>query len=139
MKEMHVNNIKKGDTSMKKTLVILALAFALMLALGATPAHAKYAGFSSSSQFVDWSVAASLASQNADAALQTFGPHKGYATTTIKCAVCHSVHRGENKILSGGYGCAYCHTTSYYGGAAFANTISWKVTSGGGPHSSCAC
>ena len=139
MKEMNSINIKKGETSMKKTLVILVLAFALVLALGATPAHAKYAGFSAAGTFVDWSVAQSMASQNADAALMASGPHKGYATTTIKCAVCHSVHRGENKLLSGGGGCAYCHTTAYYGGAAFAKTISWSVTpADAGPHSTCA-
>jgi hypothetical protein len=139
------NNIKQGETSMKKSFVIVAMAFVLMMAV-ASPALAKYAGFSSTTQYVDWTVAASLASQNVDAAAQTSGPHKGYATTTIKCAVCHSVHRGGSKLLNSGSACTYCHTSAGYGGGAVANTISWTNgllgtgTGGtsGGPHASCA-
>ena len=63
-----------------------------------------------------------MASQNADAATQAFGPHKGYATTTIKCAVCHSVHRGGNTMLTAanGAGCAYCHSETCAGGGGVA-------------------
>ena len=122
---------------MKKTLLIVCLAFALVLALGATPAFAKYAGYSSTTQYLSWTTAVSQASNNADAALMVYGPHNGYATTTIKCAVCHSVHRADTKLLNDGTGgCAVCHTNAYYGGTALATTVSWKVTSGGGPHSS---
>jgi hypothetical protein len=146
MKEILVKTINKGEFRMKKSLIVLAAAFVLVLALGATPAFAKYAGFSSSTQYVDWTVAASMASQNVDAATQAFGPHKGYATTTIKCAVCHSVHRGGSKLLNSGAACTYCHTSAAYGGGAVANTISWTNgllgtgTGGasGGPHASCA-
>ena len=96
---------------MKKTLLIVCLALVLALALGATPAFAKYAGFSSTTQYLTWTQAQSLASNNADAADMAFGPHNGYATTTIKCAVCHSVHRATTKLLNAGSACAYCHTT----------------------------
>lgn len=126
---------------MKKTVLIVALAFVMVLALGVSPAFAKYAGFSAGTQYVDWTVASSMASQNADSATQAFGPHKGYATTTIKCAVCHSVHRGGSKLLNSGAACTYCHTSANYGGGAVANTISWRHTIpavSGGPHASCA-
>ena len=137
MKEMHVKMTFKGEGRMKKSLLVVVLALALMLAFAA-PAFAKYAGYSSSKQYVPWAEATSLASLNPAATTQTFGPHSGYATTTIKCAVCHSVHRGGNVILnSGANGCAYCHTSTTCGGGAVAGStksISWA---GSGPHSSC--
>ncbi|MBE0417479.1 MAG: hypothetical protein IBX63_06925 [Coriobacteriia bacterium] len=118
---------------MKKMLLITTLVMVLVLAFAA-PAFAKYAGYSASTQYVPWAEAQSMASLNADAALMARGPHAGYATTTIKCAVCHSVHRGGSDLLNEGAACAYCHTNDYYGGGAVAsNLISW---SGGGPHNS---
>lgn len=142
MNEMISRTFNGGDTYMKKTLIIVALAAVLVLALGAAPAFAKYAGYSSSTQYVPWAEAESLASLNPDAATQAFGPHAGYATTTIKCAVCHSVHRGDNVILNKGTnGCSYCHTTAFWGGGAVATTISWEAgtpAADSGPHQSCA-
>jgi hypothetical protein len=43
-------------------------------------------------------------------------PHKGYATTTIKCAVCHAVHKGTDngELLLGttvANSCVFCHIT----------------------------
>ena len=122
---------------MRRIVLFVTLAAVLVIALGAVPAYAKYAGFSSTTQYIGWTTAVSLASNNADAAIQDGTPHAGYGTTTIKCAVCHSVHRGSRKLLNSGASCAVCHTNTYYGGTAFATTISWKVTSGGGPHASC--
>jgi len=99
--------------------------------------HGKYAGFSATTQYVSWAQARSLASANADAALMAQGSHKGYATTTIKCAVCHSVHRGGSKLLNEGTSCAFCHTPAYYGGGAVAsNLISWTTATNQGPHAS---
>jgi len=141
---MHIN---QGESRMKKTVLIVALAFVMVLALGVSPAFAKYAGFSSDTQYVSWTVATSMASMNNDSATQAFGPHKGYATTTIKCAVCHSVHRGGSKLLNSGAACTYCHTSAAYGGGAVSTKlISWTNgllgtgTGGtsGGPHASCA-
>ncbi|PKQ10232.1 MAG: hypothetical protein CVT69_00855, partial [Actinobacteria bacterium HGW-Actinobacteria-9] len=121
---------------MKKALIVVAIATVLIFAL-ATPAFAKYAGYSATKQYVPWAEAYSLASQNADAALMARGPHAGYATTTIKCAVCHSVHRGGSKLLNEGSSCAYCHTPAYYGGGAVAaNLISWTTSTNQGPHAS---
>lgn len=153
MQEMLNKDHIKGESSMKRTLIVVALAAALVLALGATPAFAKYAGFSSTTQYVSWESdpvstwdATSLASQNPDAALMAAGPHAGYATTTIKCAVCHSVHRGGSKLLNEGATCAYCHTPATWGGGAVAAAlVSWDVdgvvavgTGTAGPHQSCA-
>lgn len=153
MQEMLNKDHIKGESSMKRTLIVVALAAALVLALGATPAFAKYAGFSSTTQYVSWESdpvstwdATSLASQNPDAALMAAGPHAGYATTTIKCAVCHSVHRGGSKLLNEGATCAYCHTPATWGGGAVADAlVSWDVdgvvavgTGSAGPHQSCA-
>jgi len=91
-----------------------------------------YVGFSKDDQYVSWATALSLGLQNPDADLMARGPHSGYATTTVKCAVCHSVHRGGTTLLTEGSACAYCHTGAYYGGGAVASTlISWA---GAGPH-----
>jgi cytochrome c5 len=137
MNEMLTKSFNRGESHMKKTLIIVALAAVLVLALGATPAFAKYAGYSSTKQYVPWAEAQSMASLNADAALMASGPHKGYATTTIKCAVCHSVHRGTTTLLNSGTSCAYCHAPVAEGGGAIAtNLISW-YTPAQGPHSSC--
>jgi hypothetical protein len=145
MNEMNTNGSNKGETRMKKTLIIMALAMVLIFALGATPAFAKYAGYNAATQYVSWTAAQELASQNTDAALMARGPHAGYATTTIKCAVCHSVHRGGTALLNEGSSCAYCHTPASWGGGAVAsNLISWYaggttasgLTAAGGPHSS---
>jgi hypothetical protein len=99
--------------------------------------HGGYAGFSKTDQYVSWTTALSLGLQNADAALMARGPHSGYATTTVKCAVCHSVHRGGSALLNEGSSCAYCHTGAYYGGGAVAsNLISWTTSTNEGPHAS---
>jgi hypothetical protein len=137
-----LTSIATNRTARLRVIIPMTLVFLLAFA---TPALAKYAGFSATTQYVNWTVAASMASQNVDSATQPFGPHKGYATTTIKCAVCHSVHRGGSKLLNSGSACTYCHTDAAYGGGAVATTISW--TSGllgtgpggtsGGPHASC--
>jgi len=94
------------------------------------------AGYSATDQYVQWTDAQTLAAGNADAALMDRGPHGGYATTTIKCAVCHSVHRGDSSLLNGGSSCAYCHTCVAHGGGGVATTlISWDAA-GQGPHAS---
>ena len=137
MKEMFNKNATKGDVRMKKSLLLVVLAFAMLLAIGVAPAYAKYAGFSSSTQYVPWATVTGLASQNADAALMASGPHAGYATTTVKCAVCHSVHRAGSKLLNEGAACAYCHTSTANGGGAVASDlISWNGGTNSGPHSS---
>src|SRR5574340_1029894 len=145
MNEMLHIASNKGEKHMKKTLIVVAIAAALVFALGATPAFAKYAGYSAAKQYVPWTEASSMASLSPDAATRLAGPHSGYATTTIKCAVCHSVHRGGSSLLNQGAVCAYCHTNASWGGGSVSNKlISWgsnSVAGNGatvGPHSSCA-
>ncbi|MCG2807796.1 MAG: hypothetical protein L6413_05945 [Coriobacteriia bacterium] len=74
----------------------------LMLALAfATPAFAGW---------LDWSVAATM-----PANLGATSPHGGYTTSTVKCAVCHSVHNADvlgSEILlpaPASEACTYCH------------------------------
>ncbi len=64
---------------MKRTIIVLALAAAMVLAFAS-------AAFAISPAYQDWNP---TAGSNATSA-QT--PHKDYQTTTVKCAVCHSVH-----------------------------------------------
>jgi predicted CXXCH cytochrome family protein len=47
-------------------------------------------------------------------------PHKGYGTTTVKCAVCHAVHKATSsgEILlenTAANACVYCHITTTTG------------------------
>lgn len=84
---------------MKKTIV-LALAIVLLFAFAAT-AYATTA-----SGYVAWS---SAAPNNAPAT-----PHKGYASNTNKCAVCHAVHKASDtgQVLlrsTVADACTYCH------------------------------
>ncbi len=65
------------------------------------------------SGYVYWAAATRIASL--DAAQAVGGPHGNYTTTTIKCAVCHSVHGADaagTLLLNGtsvGNSCNYCH------------------------------
>lgn len=98
---------------------VIAIAFGAIL-LSAFPAVA-------SATYLDWSVVATMPGN----AGQT-SPHGGYATSTIKCGVCHAVHyaavatAGVNPQLllqdSVANACIYCHVggaggyTQVYGG-----------------------
>lgn len=81
---------------------------ALMAFCIAFSAHAAYAN--TESGYVTWT-----AGMPNDTPPLT--PHKGYATTTQKCAVCHAVHKapaaGQLLLRSTvGDSCTYCHVTS---------------------------
>ncbi|MCL2332644.1 MAG: leucine-rich repeat protein [Actinomycetia bacterium] len=99
--------------------------------------------------YLSWSGAVALNTANGDAtsqALQAAGPHGGYVTSTVKCVVCHSVHRAKgfgkdangvliNKYLTlGDDSCVMCHTT--WGGGSASSLIEWGDPSTGaaGPH-----
>lgn len=130
MKEMRSVKINQGVGNMKKTLIVVALATAFVLAFSAAALavgpffssnatapnvwNANYAGY------LRWSYGSTLTSAG-------LSPHGDYATSTNKCAVCHSVHRAasdgtvltaiNDRTLSGysgsnsGYtrGCGFCH------------------------------
>jgi predicted CXXCH cytochrome family protein len=89
--------------------VLFALLFALGLVFGA--ASAAYA--STESTYAAW------VSSIENSAPPT--PHKGYTTTSTKCAVCHAVHKapsdGELLLRSTvGQACVYCHIDTAVGG-----------------------
>jgi len=59
-------------------------------------------------------------------------PHGGYDTTTNKCTVCHSVHRGQGAYYllradSQDDACDYCHI----GGSAHSSTVVYDLNSAG--------
>ncbi len=76
-------------------------------------------------------------------------PHGGYTATTVKCAVCHSVHRAASpqtaagvgaywKLTPGGQSCVACHTAT--GANPSDLVVEWpSVYTDGGPHMSFNC
>jgi hypothetical protein len=128
---------------MKKSLFVVAIAAIMILAFSAT-AFAKNAGSAAAAGdgYVSWSTAMSIASGNAE---QAFGPHANYATSTVKCAVCHSVHGApdgsqlltkvtSNAGTNAGQVCAYCHG---YGATAGAHIVAInQAPTANSPHSS---
>lgn len=134
---------------MKKTLFVSALTVALVLAFAATAFAAggvpnrssaflgnattteerTLAGGGSKQAYITWGQANSLmtaAEGNVTStvsgyeAAQGGTPHSGYATTTSKCQVCHSVHKAYltgTKLTAGtNGGCISCHgATSNFG------------------------
>jgi hypothetical protein len=147
-------DIFKGDTYMKKTLLVLALALVLVFSLTAI-AGAKYAGYwrggyhsgndPDTPGYLSWGGAKKQMTDRGvtdPTALST--PHGGYASTTTKCVVCHSTHRavgggaavGQVKNLfltAGSDSCVQCHTTW---GATPANLLVEWADSAAGPHQS---
>ena len=92
---------------MKRTILVLALAFVMLLAL----ASGAYAVRGDSTY------------------LTTAGsPHGSYTTNTQKCGVCHAVHHATNtgEVLLAdtvANACVYCHITSTTGRIAIYNAV----------------
>lgn len=126
-KTNYVYNNTKGASNMKKNvLFVLALAACLVFAFTAV-ATAKYAGHSVNDAYLSWD-GAKVVAGNIDAAEGTttsmLSPHGGYTQTSVKCVVCHSIHRAttgataigagvSNSLLNGtskGNACANCHS-----------------------------
>ena len=92
--------------TVRTSMVVAALAACLVIGL-ATPAFAEAPR---AQAYVPWSEVATLPGQGSS-------PHGGYATTTVKCAVCHSVHNagamGDLLLQDTAAGaCNYCHVNS---------------------------
>lgn len=94
------HNIHK-EFSMKKTLLVTALAVALVLVF----AGSAFAGY------LAWTTAAPFTANAAN------GPHNDYQTTTGKCSVCHAVH-----------GAASIGTTGTDVGVAGVGNVSWTAS-----------
>lgn len=90
-----------------RILLVAVVAAVLLLGLAAMPAYAT-----TPSGFVTWTV---------DPPNDTTPtPHAGYATTTTKCGVCHSVHKApaDGELLlptTAADACTYCHITTDVG------------------------
>jgi predicted CXXCH cytochrome family protein len=142
MKETHNNKTNQG-ASMKKFMIVFAIAAIMMFAFAST-ALAKNAGSAavSGDGYVSWTTANSIASGTA---AEAAGPHANFAVSTVKCAVCHSVHGApDNTFLltkvtssagsNAGQVCAYCHG---YGATAGAHIVAINQgATANSPHSS---
>lgn len=131
-------NIKNEGAAMKKLTLLLVVA-----AL-ATVGIVSVAYASTTSDYAAWSTAY----PNNGTVLQT--PHKDFRTTTVKCAVCHAVHKasatGEVLLRSTvANSCLFCHVDAtavgnirLYGGvAANYNGSDLPVAHGGTGASEC--
>ncbi len=125
---------------MKKTITVIALAVALVLAFAAT-AHATSAKtWNYQEDYYSWGSmpGAGLSGTtlgNTGANPTNPGVHGNYLANTAKCGICHSVHRANasgTKLLNTATAtCAGCHRA---GASTVTNVlVSWQT---GGPHSS---
>lgn len=143
MKEM-INNTTNQGASMKKIVLIVALATVLVFAFAST-AMAKNAvqqrvGDPTVAEpqgtYNNWSGYLENVTQNAPAT----SPHGNYATTTVKCAVCHSVHAaapsGDTLLrVTAAEACAYCHVeTALTGKVIYGGDIAIATGSGQDHH-----
>jgi predicted CXXCH cytochrome family protein len=125
---------------MKKTLIVVALAVALVLAFAATAYATSAKTWNYSTDYYTWG--SMPGSGNTGTMLIDLGDnptypgaHAGYTANTAKCGLCHSVHRakvGGVKLLNTDTAtCAGCHRA----GATTATEvlINWQT---GGPHGS---
>lgn len=112
---------------MKKTLLIAVIAAVAIVAFAA-PAFADKGSFvtnpgSTAGSYIAWSTA--LGTNGATS------PHGAYATTTVKCAVCHAVHQASDAgelLLKADVAnaCNYCHVDN-------ANPANYPQVYGGDP------
>lgn len=155
----------QGVRNMKKSLLIVALAFALVFAFAATalafgPIYNGNDPLSSNGTTItaynpnypgylswDWAAAA-------DPVNNVESPHGNYTTSSTKCAVCHAVHRAKSggvaltawggitgttfggESLAPFESCYFCHGT----GATFTDaTVDFAVAANGNlsPHTTC--
>ncbi len=129
---------------MKKTALVMALAVVLVFGFAST-AMAKNAisqrpGATSTANpqgtYNDWSGYFENIPSNAPAT----SPHGNYATSTVKCAVCHSVHAaspaGDTLLkVDASDACAYCHvTTALTGKVIYGGDVAIATGSGQDHH-----
>ncbi len=127
--------------SMKKTLIVVALAVALTLAFSATAFATSAKTWNYQEDYYSWGSTAGsglatspiLGAIGANAANP--GVHANYLANTAKCGICHSVHRakaGGTKLLNTATAtCAGCHRAGV--STVTKVLVTWQT---GGPHSS---
>lgn len=129
---MSTRNARSGRSLIRGGVLVSVLAIAFV-AMSAGVALAAAGGY----DYENWSTAGD------NAIVQT--PHKGYITTTVKCAVCHSVHNaavtgttynatlvpaytgGQTEMLlrtSVADACTYCHIDNNIGPIVYAGVRS---------------
>ena len=129
MKEKYKINSSIQGASMKRTSLVLVLAIVLVFAFSGV-AMAKnnvmnYPGSVATSGdglvvYNSWS--SGTATNNFQTLnVGSTSPHGGYATTTVKCAVCHAVHAaapaGDTLLkMKANLACYACHVTAQLGG-----------------------
>lgn len=91
---------------MKKSLLIAVLALTMLMAMTAI----AYAEVATTGNFQGWT----------SGGVNGVTPHIGFATTSVKCAVCHSVHNADQVATTAGEvllrssvanSCTYCHVS----------------------------
>jgi hypothetical protein len=129
---------------MKKTLFVLMLAMVLVFAFTAT-AQAKYAGWVQEEAYLSWGGANQIKSAIEGTTTDQLTPHGGYTQTSVKCAVCHSIHRafsdaeggfnvGGDYFLLNGVGTAACAECHAAWGASPSDTLVAVGENSSGPH-----
>lgn len=108
-----------GGTVSRRAALVAALAIVLVFAFSATALADTTSGY------ITWSAAA----PNNNPAT----PHKGYALTTTKCAVCHAAHKASatGEILldgTAGNACVYCHITGSISTKKVYNSVATNYT-----------
>lgn len=130
---MKQNITFEGETTVKKTLFVAVMAMVLVFAFAASAMAASgvpnrssaYLGTDTSAAskavsaggtkaaYVTWAKATADMSAAGVASNLRLTPHGDYATTTIKCQVCHSVHKAVNTgsmlLMNASGGCVVCH------------------------------
>lgn len=111
----------KNGVSMKKTLIVTALAVILLMAFSGTALAKGYNPGNRSSSFLDkgesyvaWDKAQATMLLAGESAENTVSVHGNYTTTTVKCQVCHSAHKasatGDTLLQStAAQACVPCH------------------------------
>jgi hypothetical protein len=101
------NNKFRGDGASMKKIALVAFLAVFVVMMTASLAYAD-----TFSDYAGWSTAGD------NGTVPT--PHKGFQTTTVKCAVCHAVHKGTDggeallrDTITGA--CEYCHISNFIG------------------------
>ncbi|MBK5211308.1 MAG: hypothetical protein JJE36_03195 [Coriobacteriia bacterium] len=85
---------------MKRVLIVLTFTAVLVFAF-ATAASAKYASYDSDYNYLPWTSANVLYKAITSETTTQTSPHGGYTQTSVKCAICHSVHRAFSGNTTG--------------------------------------